>query len=92
MITESFPVDRERLEAALTAAERPMVLTGAAQLARAEKAWRRAPLLAVDTEFVRERTYYADRSGQKLGPQHRSPRPEHRICRRSVSDPTLPLR
>ena len=60
MSTEPFPVDRKQLEAALTAAERPIILTGAAQLARAEKAWRRASLLAVDTEFVRERTYYAD--------------------------------
>ena len=36
------------------------MLESAAQAGRAAKAWRRSDLLAVDTEFVRERTYYAN--------------------------------
>jgi ribonuclease D len=36
------------------------MLESAAQAGRAAKAWRRATLLAVDTEFVRERTYFAN--------------------------------
>ncbi len=49
-----------QLSAALDAADRPIMLESAAQVGRAAKAWRRASLLAVDTEFVRERTYYAN--------------------------------
>jgi len=48
------------LNAALAAADNPIMLETAAQAGRAGKAWRRASLLAVDTEFVRERTYYAN--------------------------------
>ncbi len=48
------------LETALKAADSPLLLESAAQVGRAAKAWRRADLLAVDTEFVRERTWFAD--------------------------------
>lgn len=48
------------LQTALEAADRPIMLESAAQVSRAAKAWRRAGLLALDTEFVRERTYHAD--------------------------------
>ena len=48
------------LTTALEAADRPIMLETAAQVSRAAKAWRRAGLLALDTEFVRERTYHAD--------------------------------
>jgi ribonuclease D len=48
------------LQTALDAADRPIMLESAAQVSRAAKAWRRAGLLALDTEFVRERTYHAD--------------------------------
>ena len=48
------------LNTALEAADRPIMLESAAQVSRAAKAWRRAGLLALDTEFVRERTYHAD--------------------------------
>lgn len=48
------------LRTALEAADRPIMLESAAQVSRAAKAWRRADLLALDTEFVRERTYHAD--------------------------------
>lgn len=48
------------LRTALEAADRPIMLESAAQVSRAAKAWRRAGLLALDTEFVRERTYHAD--------------------------------
>lgn len=36
-----------------------LLVTSDAGLARASKAWRRQPVLALDTEFLRERTYYA---------------------------------
>lgn len=48
------------LTTALEAADRPIMLESAAQVSRAAKAWRRTGLLALDTEFVRERTYHAD--------------------------------
>ncbi len=50
----------DTLETALSAADSPIMLESAAQAGRAAKAWRRASLLAVDTEFVRERTYFAN--------------------------------
>lgn len=39
--------------------EQALLLTSASDLSRAAKAWRRCEVLAVDTEFVRERTFYA---------------------------------
>jgi ribonuclease D len=50
----------QQLEIALAAADAPIWLDSAAQVARAAKAWRRSPALGVDTEFVRERTYFAN--------------------------------
>ncbi len=48
------------LKTALAAADRPIMLERSAEVGRAAKAWRRAGLVALDTEFVRERTYHAD--------------------------------
>ena len=48
-----------KLKQATQAAERPLDVTCAAELARAAKAWKRTSVLGVDTEFIRERTYYA---------------------------------
>jgi len=53
-------ISDERLRTALEAADHPIMLDSAAQVGRAAKAWRRTGLLAVDTEFVRERTYHAN--------------------------------
>lgn len=53
-------VSQALLGSALEAADRPIMLTRPAEVSRAAKAWRRAGLLALDTEFVRERTYHAD--------------------------------
>jgi ribonuclease D len=44
----------------LAAAKAPVMLESPAQVSRAAKAWRRAPALGLDTEFVRERTYFAN--------------------------------
>ncbi len=49
----------EEIQQARDAAAKPVMLTRPADIARAAKSWRRSPLLGVDTEFVRERTYYA---------------------------------
>ena len=54
------PIDPEVLREALHAADRPVIIGTAAEAGRALKAWRRAGVLAVDTEFVREKTYRAD--------------------------------
>ena len=48
-----------KLNEAKQAAGRPLDVTSAAELVRAAKAWNRAPVLGVDTEFIRERTYFA---------------------------------
>ena len=48
------------VETALAAAERPALLETPAQLQAAEQAWSACPVLGIDTEFVRERTYRAD--------------------------------
>lgn len=45
---------------AIKAAEHPILLETSAQLKEAEKSWSRSPVLGLDTEFVRERTYRAD--------------------------------
>jgi ribonuclease D len=49
----------EPIKQAMAAADRPIMLESADQVTRAAKAWRRSKVLAVDTEFVRERTFYA---------------------------------
>jgi len=60
-LTHQLPMSQnDTLETALSAADSPIMLESAAQAGRAAKAWRRASLLAVDTEFVRERTYFAN--------------------------------
>jgi len=45
---------------AIEAAKHPNLLETPAQLEEAERAWSRSPVLGIDTEFVRERTYRAD--------------------------------
>jgi len=45
---------------AIEAAKHPNLLETPAQLERAERAWSSSPVLGIDTEFVRERTYRAD--------------------------------
>lgn len=44
----------------MEAANSAILLNSAAQISRAEKAWRRCKVVGLDTEFVRERTYYAN--------------------------------
>lgn len=51
---------KSQIETALAAADTPIWLDSAAQVARAAKAWRRSDALGLDTEFVRERTYFAN--------------------------------
>lgn len=48
------------IKTALEAADSAILLSSAAQISRAGKAWRRCEILGLDTEFVRERTYYAN--------------------------------
>jgi len=50
----------EQIQAALQAAEQPLVLETNDQLAEASLAWDQAAVLGVDTEFLRERTYRAE--------------------------------
>ena len=45
---------------ALHAAEHPILLESTAQLEEAENTWSMSPVLGIDTEFVRERTYRAE--------------------------------
>jgi len=49
-----------RLRRALGAAEEPLVIDSARRLHEAAAAWASCPILGLDTEFVRERTYRAD--------------------------------
>lgn len=49
----------QQLSEAAQAADNPVWIETPSALARAAKAWRRSPELAIDTEFVRERTYFA---------------------------------
>lgn len=53
-------MSRTTVATALAAAENPALLQTPAQLQAAEKAWSACPVLGIDTEFVRERTYRAD--------------------------------
>ena len=53
-------MSRTTVEAAVAAADQPALLQTAAQLDAAERAWSPCPVLGIDTEFVRERTYRAD--------------------------------
>ena len=49
-----------KINKALRAAEHPILLESTAQLEEAEKIWSGSPVLGIDTEFVRERTYRAE--------------------------------
>lgn len=53
-------MSRTTVEAAIAAADHPVLLQTPAQLEAAERAWSMHSVLALDTEFVRERTYRAD--------------------------------
>ena len=53
-------IDSGAIGKALRAAERPLLLDSEAQLVEATETWLRSPVLGLDTEFVRERTYRAD--------------------------------
>lgn len=55
-VKEENPV----VETALKAADSALLLQAPSQISRAAKAWNKARFLGVDTEFVRERTYYAN--------------------------------
>jgi ribonuclease D len=48
------------IQTAFKAADSAILLNTAAQVSRAAKAWRRCKVLGLDTEFVRERTYFAN--------------------------------
>jgi ribonuclease D len=50
---------RTSLKTAIDAADHPILLENAAQLASAETSWKGNEILGIDTEFVRERTYRA---------------------------------
>jgi ribonuclease D len=50
----------EQIKTALEAANSAIYLNSSAQISRAAKAWMRCNVLGVDTEFVRERTFYAN--------------------------------
>ncbi len=50
----------EQIQAALQAAEQPILLETNEQLAKAALAWDQAAVLGIDTEFLRERTYRAE--------------------------------
>ena len=50
---------RTTVNEALEAANRPVLLETQPQLESAEREWLRNPVLGIDTEFVRERTYRA---------------------------------
>ena len=53
-------IDSSFIGKALRAAETPLFLDSDQLLNVAEKTWSQCPVLAVDTEFLRERTYRAD--------------------------------
>jgi ribonuclease D len=50
----------DELKIALSAADSAVLLQNPVDIQRASKAWRRSPVLGLDTEFVRERTYFAN--------------------------------
>ncbi len=52
-------ISQDRLINAQSATLKPVWIDTQSGLARAAKAWSRQPILAIDTEFVRERTYFA---------------------------------
>ncbi|NND44033.1 MAG: ribonuclease D [Xanthomonadales bacterium] len=58
------------IESALGAADAALFLQSPADVSRAAKAWRKAPVIGIDTEFVRERTYRADLGLVQLSDGH----------------------
>jgi len=52
-------IDNPQFKLAKEAATRPLDVTSAPELARAAKTWKQATVLGLDTEFIRERTYFA---------------------------------
>ena len=50
----------DRIKIAIEAADSALLLNTPAEVSRAAKAWNRASVLGLDTEFVRERTFYAN--------------------------------
>jgi len=50
----------KQIQAALQAAEQPLLLETNEQLAEAASTWEQAAILGIDTEFLRERTYRAE--------------------------------
>ncbi len=50
----------QHIELALKAADNALMLQSSSDMIRAAKVWHRRPLLGLDTEFVRERTYHAN--------------------------------
>ena len=53
------PISTDRLEQATLAAQAPVWIDNIDDLEIAANIWQSAPLLAIDTEFIRERTYRA---------------------------------
>ena len=59
-VNKAYMDQKQVIKTALAAADHAILLDTPAQISRAAKAWRRCSLLGLDTEFVRERTYYAN--------------------------------
>ncbi len=53
-------LNSDEIEAALRAAQRPIILETHEQLAVAAETWSHTEVLGIDTEFLRERTYWAE--------------------------------
>jgi len=57
---QEFRMPGLSINQAIEAAKHPNLLETPAQLEEAERSWSRSPVVGIDTEFVRERTYRAD--------------------------------
>jgi ribonuclease D len=57
---QKFRMPGLSISQAIEAAKHPNLLETPAQLEEAERGWSRSPVVGVDTEFLRERTYRAD--------------------------------
>jgi len=53
-------IDKNEITTAMAAADSPIMIETNQQLADALKQWKNCPVIGIDTEFVRERTYRAD--------------------------------
>ena len=58
------------IQTAQSAVDSALFLSTAAEISRAAKAWSRCEVLALDTEFVRERTFYANLGLVQLSDGH----------------------